>query len=176
MNLLLVIGVYAAISKELGLPLRFLGTRAAYDALYQTTDAQLLARATVWAGAAETAAGQVFNVTAGDQFRWSQLWPRFAQHFGMAYAPPQQMSLSETMPALTGVWDRLVQHHDLQPTPYHELVGWGVGDFLFHHEHDNITSTVKIRQAGFADALDTEIRLLELFDQLVEQKVLPPLR
>ena len=167
MNLLLVIGVYAAISKELGLPLRFPGTRAAYDALYQTTDAQLLDRATVWAGTAETAAGQ---------FRWSQLWPRFAQHFGMAYAPPQQMSLSETMPALTEVWDRLVQRHDLQPTPYHELVGWGVGDFLFHHEHDNITSTVKIRQAGFADALDTEIRLLELFDQLVEQKVLPPLR
>lgn len=130
MNLLLVIGVYAAISKELGLPLRFPGTRAAYDALYQTTDAQLLARATVWAGTAETATGQVFNVTNAGQFRWSQLWPRFAQHFGTAYAPPQQMSLSETMPALTGVWDRLVQHHDLQPTPYHELVGWGVGDFM----------------------------------------------
>jgi hypothetical protein len=35
---------------------------------------------------------------------------------------------------------------------------------------------VKIRQAGFADALDTETRLLDLFDGLVEAKVLPPLR
>ena len=68
------------------------------------------------------------------------------------------------------------QRYDLQPTPYHDLVGWGVGDFLFHQEADNITSTVKIRQAGFADALDTETRLLELSDQPVEQKVLPPLR
>lgn len=33
---------------------------------------------------------------------------------------------------------------------------------------------MKIRQAGFADALDTETRLLQLFDGLVEQKVLPP--
>ena len=176
MNLLLVIGVYAAISKELGLPLRFPGTRAAYDVLYQTTDAELLARATVWSGAAASAAGQVFNVTNGDQFRWSQLWPKFAEHFGMHYAPPQQMPLSETMPALADVWETLVQRHGLQPTPFDQLVGWGVGDFLFHHEYDNITSTVKVRQAGFADALDTETRMLELFDQLVEQKVLPPLR
>lgn len=176
MNLLLVIGVYAAISKELGLPLRFPGTRAAYDVLYQTTDAELLARATVWSGHADTAAGQVFNVTNGDQFRWSQLWPRFAQHFGMDDAPPQQMSLSQTMPALADVWQRLVERHGLQPTPYEQLVGWGVGDFLFHHEYDNITSTVKVRQAGFADALDTETRLLGLFDQLVAQKILPPIR
>jgi hypothetical protein len=34
MNLLMVIAVYAAISKELGLPLRFPGTEAAYRALY----------------------------------------------------------------------------------------------------------------------------------------------
>lgn len=174
MNLLLVIGVYAAISRELGLPLRFPGTRAAYDALYQTTDAELLARATVWAGSAETAQDQVFNVTNGDQFRWSSLWPRFAEHFGMEYAPPQQMSLTEAMPARRDVWESLAARHQLVPTPFDQLVAWPVGDFLFHHEADNITSTIKIRQAGFADALDTETRLLQLFDSLVEQRVLPP--
>ena len=174
MNLLLVIGVYAAISKELGLPMRFPGTRAAYDVLYQTTDAELLARATVWAGSVDSAANQVFNVTTGDQFRWAGLWPRFAEHFGMDYAPTQQMHLAEAMPALADVWQRLVERHGLVPTPFDKLVGWGVGDFLFHHEADNISSTVKIRQAGFADALDTETRMLQLFDELVQQKVLPP--
>lgn len=174
MNLLLVIGVYAAISKHLGLPLRFPGTRAAYDVLYQTTDAELLSRATVWAGSAEKATDQIFNVTNGDQFRWAQLWPRFAQHFGMDYAPPQQMSLAAVMPQHAAVWKSLVEQYELVDTPFEKLVGWGVGDFLFHHEADNITSTVKIRQAGFADVLDTETRLLELFDQLVEKKVLPP--
>ena len=39
MNLTMVIAVYAAISKELGLPLRFPGTMAAYHALYQVTSA-----------------------------------------------------------------------------------------------------------------------------------------
>lgn len=46
MNLLMVIAVYAAISKELGLPLRFPGTEAASRALYQITSADILARAT----------------------------------------------------------------------------------------------------------------------------------
>ncbi|WP_226920779.1 hypothetical protein [Georgenia subflava] len=110
----------------------------------------------------------------GDQCRWSQLWPRFAEHFGMEYAPPQQMSLAEAMPTRADVWRQLVERHGLAPTPYETLVAWPVGDFLFHHEADNITSTVKIRQAGFADALDTAKRLLELFDTLVEQRVLPP--
>lgn len=174
MNLLLVIGVYAAISRDLGLPMRFPGTRAAYDVLYQTTDAELLARATVWAGGAETARDQVFNVNNGDQFRWSTLWPRFAEHFGMEYAPPQQMSLADAMPTRADVWHELVARHGLEPTPFEKLVAWPVGDFLFHHEADNITSTIKIRQAGFADALDTETRLLRLFDDLVEHRVLPP--
>lgn len=84
------------------------------------------------------------------------------------------MSLAEAMPTHADVWRRLVDRHGLTGTPYGELVAWPVGDFLFHHEVDNITSTVKIRQAGFADALDTETRLPQLFDRLVEQKVLPP--
>lgn len=174
MNLLMVIGVYAAISKELGLPLRFPGTRAAYDVLYQTTDAELLARATIWAGANPRARDQIFNITNGDQFRWSQLWPRFAEHFGMDYAAPQQMSLSDAMPTRGGIWTSLVEKYGLVDTPFDQLVAWPVGDFLFHHEADNITSTIKARQAGFADALDTPSRLLELFDELIAMKVLPP--
>ena len=56
MNLLMVIAVYATISKHLGLPLRFPGTEAAYRALYQVTSADILARATDWAGSTPAAA------------------------------------------------------------------------------------------------------------------------
>lgn len=142
MNILMVIGVYAAINKALGLPMRFPGTRRAYDVLYQATDAELLARAAIWAGHEENADGQAFNITNGDPFRWSQLWPVFARHFGMEFA--------EAMPSRRAVWEELVERFDLVDTPFEDLVGWEVGDFLFHHEYDNITSTIKARQAGFA--------------------------
>lgn len=65
------------------------------------------------------------------------------------------------MPTRADVWEGLVAQHGLDATPFEKLVAWPVGDFLFHHEADNITPIVKIRQAGFADALDTEARLLQ---------------
>jgi nucleoside-diphosphate-sugar epimerase len=173
MNLLMVIAVYASICRELGQPLRFPGTLAAYDALYQVTDAGLLARATVWAGSEPRAAGEVFNITNGDQFRWRQLWPVFARHLGLEYAEPQPVPLTEAMPAYTQLWERLVDRDGLRATPFGDLVAWQFGDFLFRSEFDNVTSTVKARRAGFADCLDSEDRFLELFDQLVERKVIP---
>src|SRR4051812_30460640 len=116
MNLLMAIAVYAAISRELGQPLRFPGTHGAYDAMYQVTDAELLARATVWAGSEPRAAGRVFNVTNGDQLRWRRLWPVFAAAFGMGYAEPQPVPLADAMPLHRDVWQRLVDRHDLVPT------------------------------------------------------------
>jgi hypothetical protein len=44
MNLTTVLAVYASISKELGIPLRFPGKAGAYDSLLEMTDAGLLAR------------------------------------------------------------------------------------------------------------------------------------
>ena len=176
MNLLMVIAVYAAISKELGQPLRFPGSLAAYDALYQVTDAELLARATVWAGATPAADGEVYNVTNGDQLRWRHLFPQFAAHFGMAYAEPQPVPLAEAMADRRDVWERLAARHGLVDTDYADLVGWEFGEFIFTSGFDNVSSTIKLRQAGFADCLDTGDRFLELFDQLADRKVIPPLR
>jgi nucleoside-diphosphate-sugar epimerase len=175
MNLLMAIAVYASISRELGQPLRFPGTHGAYDALYQVTDADLLARATVWAGAEPRAAGRIFNITNGDQLRWRRLWPVFADAFGMPYAEPQPVPLADAMPLHREVWERLVEQHDLVPTPFEDLVGWDFADFLWRSEFDNVTSTIAARQAGFADCLDSEDRFLELFAQLAQQRVIPPL-
>lgn len=176
MNLLMVIAVYAAISRELGQPLRFPGSLAAYDALYQVTDAELLARATVWAGGEPGADGEVYNVTNGDQLRWRHLFPAFARAFGMEPAEPQPVPLAEAMAGRRDVWERLAARHDLVRTPYEDLVGWEFGEFIFTSGFDNVSSTIKLRQAGFADCLDTEQSFGELFDQLAARKVIPPLR
>ena len=86
MNLVMVIAVYASISKELGIPLRFPGKSGAYSSLLEMTDAGLLAKATVWAATDERCANQAFNITNGDLFRWNELWPKIAQY--LAWRPP----------------------------------------------------------------------------------------
>ena len=62
MNLGMSITACAAISKELGLPLRFPGTEKSYQVLYQLTSADILAKATIWAGQSEAARNQTFNL------------------------------------------------------------------------------------------------------------------
>ncbi|MGY1915464.1 SDR family oxidoreductase [Blastococcus sp. SYSU DS0973] len=176
MNLLMVIAVYAAIAKELGQPLRFPGSLAAYDALYQVTDAELLARATVWAASEPRADGEIYNVTNGDQIRWRHLFPAFARHLGMEHAEPQPVPLAEAMADRRDVWERLAARHGLVSTPYEDLVRWEFGEFIFTSGFDNVSSTIKLRQAGFADCLDTEHRFLELFDRLAADGVIPPFR
>jgi len=172
MNLTLVIAVYAAISKELGLPLRFPGKTSAYRALAQVTDAAQLARASEWA-ALSAPAGEAFNITNGDVFRWDQLWPSFARAFGMEVAPPQAIPLSEFMRDKKPVWERIVSRHGLAPYAYETIAAWGFGDFIFNCDYDVISSTTKLRQAGFADVVDSEEMFLRMFEEFRRRRVIP---
>ena len=49
MNLVTSLATYAAMSRELGVPLRFPGRQAGWNTLQETTDAELFGRATLWA-------------------------------------------------------------------------------------------------------------------------------
>jgi nucleoside-diphosphate-sugar epimerase len=70
MNMATVIAVYASLCKEMGLPLRFPGSVETYHAIMEMTDAELLAKAMVWAGENDGCDGQAFNITNGDFDRW----------------------------------------------------------------------------------------------------------
>jgi nucleoside-diphosphate-sugar epimerase len=174
MNLLMVIGVYAAMCREFGVPFRFPGKSGAYTALYQVTDARILARAILWSATEPRCAGEVFNITNGDYFRWQNLWPRLAQFFELEYDEPQTLPLAEFMADKGPAWDRIVARHGLQPYAYEDIVAWEFGDAVFASEFDNITSTIKARQYGFADCIDTEDMFIELFAQLQQRRILPP--
>ena len=176
MNLTMVIAVYAAISKELGLPLRFPGTMAAYQALYQVTSADILASAAAWAGGTDATANEIFNITNGDYFRWQFMWPRIARMFEMEVAEPVQMPLAVYMADKASLWEEMIRKYNLRATPYEQVVSWKFGDFIFNSGFDNITSTIKARRAGFHDCIDTEDMFREFFDDLRTQRVIPPNR
>lgn len=175
MNLAMVIAVYATLSKELGLPLRFPGPLGAYRALYQVSSADILARAADWAGTTPQARGEIYNITNGDYFRWENLWPRIARMFDMDVAPPVPFMLADYMADKGPLWDDTVRKHGLEPIPYEQVASWAFGDFIFHSEFDNISSTIKARRHGFRDCIDTEDMFGEFFDRLRAARVIPPL-
>jgi nucleoside-diphosphate-sugar epimerase len=166
MNLLMALVAYAAICEETGVPLRFPGTTRAYDALYQVSDAELLARATVWAGSSSSAHGQIFNVTNGDVFRWRQLWPVLAEAFGLRVEEPQPIDLVAHMRGKAPIWEARVRRRGLRATPWPDLVDWRFGQFILGSEDDNISNTTKIRRAGFTECYDTLDRMGEWLRRL----------
>ncbi|TFD82775.1 SDR family oxidoreductase [Cryobacterium fucosi] len=173
MNLLNAIGVYASLSKAAGVPLRFPGTAGAWTALHQITDADLLASAVSWALTAESARGEIFNVTNGDQFRWQHIWDDIANAFDMPTAAPQPMSLAAQMFDKEPAWNALRAAHGLRPTPYEQLTSWEFADSLWAADFDMVQSTIKIRQAGFAGSLDSHHNIATKLRQLRRDKFLP---
>jgi nucleoside-diphosphate-sugar epimerase len=173
MNMATVIAVYAAICKELSLPLRYPGSSCAYVKIMEMTDADLLAKAMVWAALHERCNGEAFNITNGDFNRWEYLWPRLADFFHMSYAPPQRIPLTQLMSDKESVWQKLVSKHNLLQYKFGEAAAWPFADVIFNIGYDVMSNTTKCRQCGFYEFVDTEEMLVRLFNQFQKMRFIP---
>ncbi len=173
MNIMTVIAVYAAISKELGLPLRFPGKPGAYTAVYQLTDSALLAKAMTFCATSPTAQNEVFNITNGDFFRWINVWPRIAEAFDMPWTHPQTIRLSEFMADKAPLWERMRETYGLRDYRYEELAAWPFGDYVFGCDWDVMTDTLKIRRAGFYEFEDSEDMIVRMLREFRAQRIIP---
>ncbi|KAK4454715.1 nad dependent epimerase dehydratase [Podospora aff. communis PSN243] len=95
MNLASSIGIYAAVTKELGQDLIWPGSETFYTKFDSFTDSKLHAKFSLWAAQEPKAANQAFNVVNGDVQSWQDLWPRVARRFGMVVKPDQFAGESE---------------------------------------------------------------------------------
>ena len=173
MNLAMAIGLYASMSKELGLPLRFPGKPGAYDTLLEMTDAGLLARATVWAATNPQCANQAFNITNGDLFRWNEMWPKIARFFEMETAAPLPMSLNVVMADKAALWSKMKEKYALADHPYEAVSSWGFGDAVFSWNYDFFADGTKARRLGFHDYEQTDEMFLSVFREMREQRIIP---
>jgi nucleoside-diphosphate-sugar epimerase len=178
MNLIPIIGAYGAICRELGQPLVCPG---AHNHVIEAVDADLIAAALAWACESPAAENQTFNITNGDVMVWENVWPAIAAALGLEPAFGDPVRLSEFLPAHAGVWDRIVARHNLKPIAMADLVGQShhYADFLFAWGREGslppaLVSTIKLRQAGFGDCIDTEAMFRKWFGRLAERGVIPP--
>jgi nucleoside-diphosphate-sugar epimerase len=173
MNMATVIAVYAALCKEMKLPLRFPGSATSYHAIMEMTDAELLAKAIVWAGENDQCDRQAFNITNGDFDRWENIWPKLADFFKMDYAPPQQFPLTLFMSDKEPVWNSLVKKYDLLDYSFREAASWPFGEAIFNLGYDVMADTSKSRCFGFHEWVETEEMLLRLCAQFQKMRFIP---
>lgn len=173
MNHLMGLALYASISRELQLPLRFPGSPEAFRAINQFTDAGLLARAMAWSATSPACANQPFNMTNGEYERWENIWPMIAECFGVAPGPVQSISLAKFMADKEPLWARMREKYGLKPYTLNQLVDWKFVDWSYSNGFDQMSSIGKARRAGWNESLDAKVMLPRLIARLVAERIIP---
>lgn len=177
LNLIPAIGVYAALRREAGLPLPFPG---ATESVFEMVDTDLLARSMEWAAATPAARNEIFNITNGDVASWEDLWPTIADALGMETCAPEPISLAQEMPKHEAEWAAIVRKYNLRaPANLYAFVGesFYFADACFAslaRVRPMLVSTIKARQAGFQDCVDTQDMLRKWFRRFQDARLLPP--
>jgi nucleoside-diphosphate-sugar epimerase len=177
MDLIPPLGVYAAMLREQGRALDYPGGAARVT---QAVDVDLLARAIAWAGEAEAARNEAFNVTNGDVFTWENVWPAISDALGMKPGGAVPLSLAQSWPQWIAPWEALRRKHDLISPGLEAFVGlsFQYADYSMRHGQTepgppSIVSTVKINQAGFTEMMDTEAMFRKWFGSARASRLLP---
>jgi nucleoside-diphosphate-sugar epimerase len=176
MNIIGVIGAYAAVQRELGKPLPFPGGGRYINA---ASDSRLIAQAAEFTATHESAANETYNVVNGDMLVWQDVWTSIAASFGMEAGDTEPQCLTTTMPMYEEVWSRITRKHGLREVTLEQLIGssWQFTDRAFayglENPADSVLSGIKLRQHGFGACYDTEDSVLYWLERMKDQKLLP---
>ncbi|MEQ8861156.1 MAG: NAD-dependent epimerase/dehydratase family protein [Pseudomonadales bacterium] len=178
MNLIAAIGVYAALQRERGEPLYYPGNR---DLVAQPTDTDLMAAAFEWCFASKAADNQIFNVTNGEMMSLKALWPLIAETLGMKPGESRPIHFVEALSDCGAEWDAVRRRYGLKADELDAFIGksFQFADFCLTLGGENpgppaMMSTIRIRQAGFGECLDSEEMMAKWFRRYQADRLLPP--
>jgi hypothetical protein len=99
---------------------------------------------------------------------------------GAKAGPDTPMRVTAYIAENADIWDKIVAKYALRSRSLRELVGQGDqhADFAFAYGAPAgpraFVSTVKLRQAGFTKAIDSEVSFRNALQSLIDHKLLPP--
>ncbi len=172
-NLVSSLGAYAALCRARGGAFDFPGPEAAFHSLTQVTAIELLARGTHWMSRDAGCANQAFNLTNGDVFRWSRMWPFLADAFDLPYGSVRPTKLADSLTDADALWAGEVVRHGLQDLALHEVANFAYLDATLERTWDEILSMNKARAYGFHDWADSETLMLTTIQRYRAAKILP---
>ncbi|KAH0990028.1 hypothetical protein GBA52_001511 [Prunus armeniaca] len=179
MNIIGTLCVYAAICKQEGKPLKFPGSKVAWECYAMASDADLIAEQHIWAAVDPNAANEAFNINNGDVFKWKQFWKGLAEQFGIEehgfYEEEEgegRLSLVEMMKGKEGVWEEIVKENELQPTKLEEVGVWWFADYVLGGEAV-LDSMNKSKEHGFLGFRNSYKSFISWIEKMKSYKIVP---
>jgi nucleoside-diphosphate-sugar epimerase len=175
MNIIGTLCVYAAICKHEGLPLRFPGSKVAWDSYSVASDADLTAEQYIWATVEPNARNEAFNCNNGDVFKWKHLWKVLAECFGIEeyeFKAGEKVRLVEMMKDKGGVWEDIVRKNELQPTKLEEVGLWWFADAVLSGG-DFVDSMNKSKEHGFLGFRNSMNSFVAWINKMKVNKIVP---
>ncbi len=175
MNMGVTLAAYATICRETGRPFLFPGSATQWNSLTDVTDATQLAKHLRWASTTPAAYNQAFNIVNGDVFRWSWMWSRLAEYFGLTPAPfpgegtPLETQLADAAP----IWHTIAAKYNLAEPNLSTLISPWHTDADLGRPIEVVTDMSKSRKLGFLDYQPTDDSFFALFDQLRAARLIP---
>ncbi|HEY8997190.1 MAG TPA: SDR family oxidoreductase [Edaphobacter sp.] len=175
MNMGTTLAVYATLCKEQGKPMRFPGSSAQWNGLTDMTDARLLAQHLLWASITPEARNQAFNIVNGDVFRWSWMWQRLADWFGVkaevltGEGTPLEQQLADAAP----LWKQIAAKYTLAEDNIDRLVSAWHTDADLGRPIEVVTDMSKSRKLGFSAYQPTDDSFFDLFERLRSERLIP---
>ncbi|WP_150303366.1 SDR family oxidoreductase [Pseudomonas saliphila] len=175
MNMATTLAVYASICKVTGRPFRFPGSEVQWNSLTDMTDSRQLARHMVWASTTPAAANEAFNIVNGDVFRWSWMWSRIAEWFGI---PPaafdgKLIPLEQQMADDARIWKEIAAKQGLAEADIDKLVSPWHTDADLGRPIEVVTDMSKSRKLGFTGYQASDDAFFDVFATLRERKLIP---
>jgi nucleoside-diphosphate-sugar epimerase len=175
MNMGTTLAVYATLCRATNRPFRFPGSAVQWNSLTDMTDTRLLAKHLLWAATTPAAANQAFNVVNGDVFRWSWMWGRIADWFGIEPAPfdgtpaPLEAQMALDAPP----WRDIAVRHHLAERDITRLVSPWHTDADLGRPIEVVTDMSKSRRLGFLTYHATDAAFFDLFSELRAERIIP---
>ncbi|MCK8495264.1 SDR family oxidoreductase [Spirosoma sp. RP8] len=175
MNMGTTLAVYASICKETGHSFNWPGSAAQWYGISDVTDARILADQLIWAATTPQAHNQAFNITNGDVFRWSWLWPQLAGWFGIDYqgfdgtVRPLEQEMADWGP----LWEQLASKYNLKEPDLQRLASPWHTDLDLGRPIEVMTDMANSRRLGFSRYQSSRESFFDLFEQLRQDRIIP---
>jgi nucleoside-diphosphate-sugar epimerase len=175
MNMALTLSVYATICARTGEPFRFPGSSAQWNGVTDVTDSDLLAEQLVWAATDPAGRDQAFNIANGDVFRWRTLWPKIAEHFGVAWEgfESEPAPLEGRMGHAAEIWREIAAEQGLAEGDVNRLASWWHTDSDLGRNLECFTSMNKSREAGFLGFRTTPRSFFDKVERYRAARIIP---